>query len=166
MERRSGTNRRKLLATFAAFGLAAAHPGAPPRDALARQSTPDPSMGRIGPPQWFLTLITLQDPYQGVIQAPAEPPANTRYIAAELQIDNDSDQALNFTPTDIRLRDEAGFEYRGGTAIGQEPMLNARNLNAGERSRGWVWFTVAIDVRLVELIYVAPAPVYRATLPG
>jgi len=166
MERRSGSNRRQVLATFAAFGLAAAHPGASPRDALARQSTPESTTGRIGPPQWFLTLITVQDPYPGVIQAPAQPPANTRYIGAELQIDNDSDQPLNFTPTDIRLRDESGFEYRGGTAIGQEPTLNARNLNAGERSRGWVWFTVAADAQLVELIYVAPAPVYRAPLPG
>src|SRR3954451_23305101 len=165
MDVRIGANRRQLIAAFAVFGLAAAHSGASPRNVLARQSTPESTTGRIGPPQWFLTVITLQDPYSGVIQAPAEPPANTRYIAAELQIDNDSDQALNFTPTDIRLRDEAGFEFRGATAIGQEPMLNARNLNAGERSRGWVWFTVAADARLVELIYVAPAPTFRATLP-
>jgi hypothetical protein len=166
MDGRTGANRRQLIAALAALGLAATHPGEAPRDALARQSTPEATTNRIGPPQWFLSLISLQDPYPGLIQAPAEPPAKTRYIAAELQIDNDSDQPLNFTPTDIRLRDEAGFEYRGGTAIGQEPMLNARNLNAGERSRGWVWFTVAADAHLVEMIYVAPAPVYRATLSG
>ena len=133
-------------------------------DASARQSTPEAGGHRIGPPEWFLSLLTMQDPYPGRIQAPAQPPAGTRYVAAELQIDNESDQPLNFTPTDVRLRDVAGVEYRGGTAIGQEPMLNARNLNGGERSRGWVWFTVAESAQLVELVYVAPPPVYRAAL--
>jgi hypothetical protein len=125
------------------------------------QATPPPVTERVPAPAWFVTLHQLQDPYAGVIQAPAEPPAGTRYVAAELQIDNEADQALAFTPADVRLRDESGFEYRGGTAVGQEPMLNARNLNGGERSRGWVWFTVAAEARVTSLVYIAPAPQFR-----
>lgn len=161
MSQPPGQNRRALLRSAAVIGIGAATMRA---DAFARQATPEAGDHRIGPPGWFLSLLTLQDPYPGQIQAPAQPPPGTRYVAAELQIDNDSDQPLNFTPTDVRMRDADGVEYRGGTAIGQEPMLNARNLNGGERSRGWVWFTVAVNAQLVELVYVAPPPVYRMAL--
>jgi hypothetical protein len=43
-------------------------------------------------------------------------------------------------------------------------MLNARNLNGGERSRGWVWFTVAAEARITSLVYIAPAPQFRIAL--
>lgn len=123
------------------------------------------TLARIGPPAWMLTVLAFADPYKGQIQAPATPAAGTRYVAAEIQIDNGSDQPLDFNPTEIRVRDPNGVEYRGGTAIGTEPLLSPRNLNGGERSRGWVWFTVAADARLVELAYLAPQPEYRWTMP-
>lgn len=160
-----GATRRTFLGA-AVLGMSALSlASSAPRGVIA-QSTPtaESEPNRVAPPAWFLTLHQLQDPYAGVIQAPAEPPAGTRYVAAEIQIDNDSDQALDFSPADVRIGDEAGFEYRGGTAIGAEPMLNARNLNGGERSRGWVWFTVSTEARLVGLLYAAPGPVFRVTL--
>jgi len=153
-----------MLSAAVAMGLGAFTASTIDGERAAAQGTPVAEANRVAPPAWFLTLHQLQDPYPGVIQAPAQPPAGTRYVAAEVQIDNDSDQALDFSPADIRLTDESGFEYRGGTAIGTEPMLNARNLNGGERSRGWVWFTVTAEARLVGLVYAAPGPVYRVTL--
>jgi hypothetical protein len=153
-----------MLGVAVAIGAGALHGAFGTPDRALAQATPAGEPARVSPPAWFLTLHQLHDPYPGDIQAPAEPPAGTRYVAAELQIDNESDQALDFTPADIRLQDEAGFEYRGGTAIGAEPMLNARNLNGGERSRGWVWFTVTAEARLAGLIYAAPGPLFRVPL--
>jgi hypothetical protein len=153
-----------MLGAAVAIGAGALYGIAGSPDSARAQATPAGEPGRVAPPAWFLTLHQLQDPYPGVIQAPTEPPPGTRYVAAELQIDNESDQALDFTPADLRLQDEAGFDYRGGTAIGAEPMLNARNLNGGERSRGWVWFTVSADARLAGLLYAAPGPLFRLLL--
>lgn len=164
MANQATVSRRSIVSAATALGAGFLVQGPNASGAALMQSTPVSTAARIAAPAWFVTLHQLLDPYPGVIQAPAQPPAGTRYVAAEVQIDNDSDQALNFTPADLRLRDGTGFEYRGGTAIGEEPMLNARNLNGGERSRGWVWFTVTADARLSELVYTAPAPQFRIGL--
>ena len=73
-------------------------------------------------------------------------------------------RALAFTPIDIRLRSADGVEYRGGSAIGMEPTINPRNLNPGERSRGWVWFTVPEGTTASEIVYIAPQPQFRITI--
>jgi hypothetical protein len=134
----------------------AAQPGATPSS--------EASMGRVGMPAWWLTIETFQDPYAGVIQQPAQPPPGTRYLAAEVVIENASPQALNFTPADVRLRDATGQEFRGGTAVGTEPFIAPRNLNGGERSRGWVWFTAPADAQIIEIVYVAPPAELRVKL--
>ena len=99
------------------------------------QSAGEP-VGEAVAPAWTVTVTVLQDPYPGQIQAPENPPAGVRFVAAELVIDNTSDQALAFTPVDVRLVDATGVEYRGGAAAGMEPFLGVRNLNGGDRSRG------------------------------
>ncbi len=43
-------------------------------------------------------------------------------------------------------------------------MINPRSLNPGELSRGWVWFNVPAEARLLEVVYVAPAPQFRVPL--
>lgn len=134
----------------------------------ADSATPEPSaddaVGSATAPAWTVSVATLQDPYPGQIQAPESPPAGVRFIAAEVVIDNASEQALNFTPADIRLVDGTGIEYRGGAAAGTEPFLGVRNLNGGDRSRGWVWFMVPGNAEIAELIYVAPTPLFRIPL--
>jgi len=115
-------------------------------------------------PNWSFVLHTYQDDYSGDIQAPQERPAGMRFAAAEVEIINDSQQPLAFTPIDIRLRSADGVEYRGGSAIGMEPTVNPRNLNPGERSRGWVWFTVPEGATASEIVYFAPQPQFRITL--
>jgi hypothetical protein len=133
----------------------------------AAQSTPQApgKVARVMAPAWSFAVHGLVDPYPGQMQVPSAPPAGTRYVGAEAEIVNDADQPLNFTPIDIRVRDAVGVEYRGGSAIGTEPMINPRNLNPGERSRGWVWFIVPTGAELVEIVYVAPAPQFRVPLP-
>ena len=99
------------------------------------------------------------------MQVPAEAPAGQRVLAIEVEVTNDSDQALAFTPLDVRLRDAGGVEYRGGAAIGTEPTINPRNLNPGERSRGWVWYLVPDATETAEIVYIAPQPQFRVPLP-
>ena len=130
-------------------------------------ATPEADTGQrsAGPPDWSFVVHTYQDTYTGQIQAPQEQPPGTRFVAAEVEVINDSDQSLNFTPLDLRLRSDTGVEYRGGSAIGTEPTINPRNLNPGERSRGWVWFIVPVDAIATELVYFGPSPQFRIPLP-
>lgn len=151
-------------AASASVALAQGSQGSEGSDGATPEPDGDDVVGRATAPAWSVSVLTLQDPYPGQIQAPESPPARVRFIAAEVVIDNASDQALDFTPADIRLVDSTGVEYRGGAAAGTEPFLGVRNLNGGDRSRGWVWFMVPETAEIAELIYVAPAPLFRIPL--
>ena len=178
-------SRRQIVGALAMGGLGSAgigglaglpHPLAGSNPAAAAvalaqgsdSATPEPNaddaVGRATAPEWAVSVATFQDPYPGQIQAPESPPEGVRFIATEAVIDNASSQALNFTPADIRLVDSTGIEYRGGAAAGTEPFLGVRNLNGGDRSRGWVWFMVPESAEIAELIYVAPTPLFRIPL--
>ena len=178
-------SRRRIVGALAMGGLGSAgfsglaglpHPLGGANSALAAAAlaqgedgaTPEPSaddaVGRATAPAWSVSVAALHDPYPGQIQAPESPPAGVRFIATEVVIENASDQALDFTPADIRLVDSTGIEYRGGAAAGTEPFLGVRNLNGGDRSRGWVWFMVPENAVIAELIYVAPTPLFRIPL--
>lgn len=161
MSHHGRTSRRGFLAIAT---VAAAIPA----DRMLAQSataTPDESIvGRADAPAWSFQVNQVQDPYGGTLQVPAERPAGNRVVAIEVEVANDSDQGLDFTPVDIRLRDEAGQEHRGGAAIGTEPMINPRNLNPGERSAGWVWFIVPEGTVATGIVYVAPQPQFRVTI--
>lgn len=148
--------RRLVLATTGVTAaLAAQHVS------LATGQTPTASGEAVGPPAWLFQVHAVQDPYPGVMQAPTEAPSGMKFVAVEVEVINDSEQGLAFTPVEVRLRDAAGIDYRGGSAIGTEPMISPRNLNPGERSRGWVWFILPIETEPVEVVYVAPAPQFR-----
>lgn len=156
------STRRVLIGTMAA-GMAAT---ALRVDRTAAQGTPEalPVERATTAPDWKFVLHGYEDSYGGEIQAPQEKPVGMRFAAAEVEIVNDSDQPLAFTPIDIRLRGDDGIEYRGGSAIGMEPTINPRNLNPGERSRGWVWFTVPDGATVGEIVYLAPQPQFRIAL--
>jgi len=138
----------------------------PAHAALAQEATvlPEQDGQPIEAPAWSFRLVTLQDPHEETLQVPQELPEGSRVVAIEVEVVNDSDQALNFTPIDVRLRDRGGSEFRGGAAIGTEPMINPRNLNPGERSRGWVWFIVPEETELAEVVYIAPQPQFRVAV--
>jgi len=161
---RGRTSRRQLLGVASAIPLLAVV-GASEEAEAAAQGTPAASEPRrVSAPAWTFGVLQVQDPYPGTIQVPQTAPPGTRYVAAEVEIDNASDQPLAFTPAEIRVRDAAGTDYRGGSALGTEPSINPRNLNGGERSRGWVWFTVAANATVVELVYLGPQPQFRVSL--
>lgn len=159
----SSATRRNVIAgaVAAASGVAIRTPGFAARQEATPGWSPYPI---VEAPAWTFAVHEVQDPYAGTMQVPAELPVGTRAVAVEIEVSNDADQALNFTPIDVRLRDDAGQEYRGGAAIGTEPMISPRNLNPGERSRGWVWILVPEDRVLVEVVYVAPQPQFRVAI--
>jgi hypothetical protein len=158
----SRATRRELLGSAAA-GMAVV---ALRTERASAQATPEAASTdrTAGAPNWSFILHSYQDNYSGKIQAPQERPAGMRFVAADVEIVDDSDQPLAFTPIDIRLRSADGIEYRGGSAIGMEPTINPRNLNPGERSRGWVWFTVPEGITASEIVYFAPQPQFRIAL--
>ena len=138
--------------------------------ALAQDATPAAQgemVGQAEMPRWIFTVLILQDPYAGVLTRPAELEPGMRYIGAEVLIQNQSDQPLEFAASDVRLRDEQGVEYPSSAAVvGAEPKLSGQNLPDGERTRGWVWFAVPENVVLTEMRFIAPPPQLRVPLPG
>ena len=154
-------HRRRLLGSSLSGVMAAVSPG--PSLTAQTDATPAPT-GVVRPPAWTFQVHQVQDPYAGTIQVPEAAPPGTRYVGVEVEVGNDAEQALNFTPIDVYLRLEAGIDVRGGSALGVEPSINPRNLNPGERSRGWVWFIVPEDAIPVEVVYIAPPPQFRVPL--
>jgi hypothetical protein len=154
---------RRELFGFAAAGVAAATLGSDRAWAQATPAAEDGSRIAVAP-NWTFVVHNVEDPYSGDIQVPQEHPPGMRFVAAEVEVINASDQSLAFTPIDIRLRTLDGIEYRGGSAIGTDPTINPRNLNPGERSRGWVLFTIPEAGVAVELAYLAPQPQFRIAL--
>lgn len=170
--------RRRALTMAAGLGaLARADAWLPPgvagypATALAQEGTPSAAegemVGQAEMPRWVFVVLVLQDPYTGVLTRPAEPEPGIRYIGAEVVIENQSDQPLEFAASDVRLRDEQGVEYSSSSAvIGEEPKLTGQNLPDGERTRGWVWFAIPEDAVITELRFIAPPPQLRVQIPG
>jgi hypothetical protein len=124
-------------------------------------------IGQAEMPRWIFVVLILQDPYAGVLTRPAEPEPGMRYVGAEVRIENQSDQPLEFATTDVRLRDEQGVEYPTSAAVvGEEPRLTGQNLPDGERTRGWVWFAIPENAVITEMRFVAPPPQLRVQLPS
>jgi hypothetical protein len=131
------------------------------------QATPTAGQTPVGEataPGWRFTVLQFADPYAGEISKPANRPAGTRFVGAEVVITNGSDQPLDFSTADVRLRDVDGVEYAAGPVVGEEPRLASQNLPEGERTRGWVWYAVPEASALSELRLVGPSPVFRVTV--
>jgi hypothetical protein len=164
-------SRRRLLATAALAGSGLAVPGragAAQAGATPPATAPARAVGQADTPRWTFVVAVLLDPYPGQLIRPQQPDPALRYVATEVQILNASDQPLEFSPSDVRLRDDRGVEYAGGSVAGTEPRLVGQNLPGGERTRGWLWFAVPKDVLLTELRLSAPSPQLRVPLssPG
>ena len=157
-------NRRTLIGT-ALLGPIATTLAAPSTSsgrfvALQEAATP---LGEVTAPPWVFIVYVLQDPYTGTVLRPAEPMAGMRYIGAEVEVRNDSQDPLNVTSSSVRIRDTDGYEYIPGTVAGSEPLLANLNLGTSERIRGWIWFAVPEASVLDDIAFLAPSP--RLTLP-
>lgn len=165
------TTRRGLLAaaSVSALGVAAKQANSP-SEVAAAQATPDSQatenepVGQAEAPAWTFTVLVVQDPYTGEITRPSEPKPGTRFVAAEVVITNGSDQPLDFSTSDVELRDADGVSYSAGAATGSEPKLVSQNLPDHERTRGWVWYAVPENVDIAELRFAGPSPIFRVPI--
>jgi hypothetical protein len=157
------------LAGVVGFGLTGSSPAGARSN--QEQSTPvattgeETEIGEATMPQWRFVVSDFRDPYEGVLSKPSELPSGLRLVAFQIILFNGSDQPLEYSVSDVRLRDIEGTEYRGGDYIGEEPRLVSQNLPDGERTRGWVWCAIDEGAQPAEVIFVAPPPVLRIPLP-
>lgn len=139
-------------------------PAAATGEATAVSGARGAALGEAGMPDWVFSATLMQDPYAGTLTKPAGLPPKTRVVALEVILTNHSDQPLQFTITDIRLRDKDGAEYRAGDYLGTEPRVVSQNLPDGERTRGWVWFGIPEAAVPQTIVFLAPQPVLRIPL--
>ena len=130
--------------------------------ALGQGATP--GAVTVPAPDWMFVVHGMQDPYAGVLTTQREPASGMRYVGADVEVVNASDQPLSFADDSVVLRDDEGFSYRSGTVVGSEPALRGRIMPGGEQARGWVWFEVPEGATLTEILLVPAAPELRVGL--
>jgi hypothetical protein len=156
----SRATRRGFFGTAARIGAGAAVLGSASAGAahVAALQADGQIVGEAVPPQWRFVVHSVQDPYTGELHQPDEPEEGVRYIGADIEIRNESQQPLNVSPTVVRSLDIEGRQYPSGEVQGAEVALVHVNLLPGEVSRGWVWFGVPDAAQITGMVYVAPAP--------
>jgi hypothetical protein len=157
-----------VFTAFTGSGAGAAGSDTQHELAVRAQATPtadQPEIGSAAAPGWTFSLRQFADPYEGEVSRPSTPPRGTRYVGAEVVITNGSDQPLDFTTADVRIRDTEGVEYSAGPVVGEEPKLVSQNLPEGERTRGWVWYAVPEEAVCEDVRFIGPTPIFRVALP-
>jgi len=154
-----------ILAGAAPIGAAAQQSNEPAEQSAATPASDEPTpVGEAEMPAWRFVVLDVIDPYGGTLTRPDGLPANTRVIALQVVLSNESEQPLEFMVTDFRLRVADGSEYRAGDYLGTEPRIVSQNLPDGERTRGWVWFGIPEAAVAASIVFVAPPPVLRVPL--
>jgi hypothetical protein len=115
-------------------------------------------------PDWRFAIVAIQDPYEPAGTSNQESPAGMRMVAYQVILTNNSAESMDFSISDVRLRDIDGFEYRAGERIGDEPRLSSQNLPGGDRIRGWVWYLIPEGTTPTSIVLVAPGPRLRIRL--
>lgn len=158
-------NRRRALAGIGVLGLiattrnsvlasqAAATPGATPAPRMVEQE--------VTMPDWRFGLVEVADPYNGDVTKPDLIPSGVRVVGCQVVITNGSDQPLEFSVRNIRIRDADGVEYAAGEYLGTEPRIVSQNLPDGERTRGWVWAAIPEGTDISSVVFIPPSPVMR-----
>lgn len=160
-------SRRAFLGTTLATAAVAAGLGArdPAAARLAGIQDEPPLVGESRSPTWVFVVHSVQDPYAGVLVRPAEPQAGMRYVAADVEIRNESTFPLEFGNNGVRLVGGDGVEYPSGLVAGSEPALPIFTLEPANRMRGWVWYAVPEVAPVVGLVHYGPRPRLPVPLP-
>ena len=120
-------------------------------------------------PVWTFAIYQFKDPYEGTMRE--DPIAGARVIGAEIEIVNRSDQSLTVFLNNIRLRTDTNTTYPGGVVIGNPVSsegLTSRLVEgvveAGQATRGWVWWEVPEGETLVDVVFF-PSPPPPSIIP-
>jgi hypothetical protein len=125
------------------------------------QTTLNATPVTAAPPAWSVTIYQIQDPYGGLIVAPATTDPTLRYVGIELGIANNGVIPLTVAEANIRVHDAQGFEYNGGSVFGTQPRLRNRTLGVNEIARGWIWIGVPTDAVLTQVSFFPSASEFR-----
>jgi len=105
-----------------------------------------------------LAVTDLVDPFEEYSEF-TEPDEGTRFVLVTVEVENTGERPFEFSPYDIFLRDTLGRTY-GSTFISVEddfeeenPTLEDRNMSSGETHSGVLYFVVAEDAELSDVLY-------------
>lgn len=99
---------------------------------------------------YSLTAVTVEDPATpGILYTPIE---GSKLIAVEIVVANISGEQISVNPLHSYLVDTSGYVYSVELG-GRDGQLELVDLNAGERVKGWVAFTVPEEAQAESIKY-------------
>jgi hypothetical protein len=162
--------RPAVTQTTVPTAVAQATQGAPATATLAAgSSVPDtldvpagtgPLRGKIGERVesggYVLTVLGVYDEPDAELRNILDVNEDQRYIAAEILLENRTDESFFYGGSQFRLKDRDDFEYVG-TLDYRQPGIGLGTIVPGERIRGFLSYIVPRDAAGISLIYQAPA---------
>lgn len=151
--------RLRLLAILAILALV----GASGSQALASVNGPaqgDPAsvINFDGDELATITVTDLQDPFEEYSEF-SEPEEGTRFVMAQIEVENTGERPFEFSEYDVYVRDTLGRTY-GSTYVAPEddfeeenPPLEGANMGSGDSISGAIYFVVFEDADLSDILY-------------
>jgi hypothetical protein len=105
-----------------------------------------------------ITVTDLQDPFEEHSEF-SEPEEGTRFVMAQLEVENTGERPFEFSEYDVYVRDTLGRTY-GSTYVSPEedfeeenPPLEGSNMGSGDSISGALYFVVFEDAELSDVLY-------------
>ncbi len=109
-----------------------------------------------------ITVTDIQDPFEEYSEF-SEPEEGTRFVMAQIEIENTGERPFEFSEYDVYVRDTLGRTY-GSTFISPEegfeednPPLEGSNMGSGDTISGALYFVVFEDAELSDILYQSTA---------
>ena len=105
-----------------------------------------------------ITVTDIQDPFEEYSEF-SEPEEGTRFVMAQIEVENTGERPFEFSEFDVYVRDTLGRTY-GSTFISPEegfeeenPPLEGSNMGSGDTISGALYFVVFEDADLSDVLY-------------
>ena len=105
-----------------------------------------------------LTVTDIQDPFEEYSEF-SEPEEGTRFVMAQIEVENTGERPFEFSEFDVYVRDTLGRTY-GSTFVSPEegfeeenPPLEGSNMGSGDTISGALYFVVIEDADLSDVLY-------------
>jgi hypothetical protein len=109
-----------------------------------------------------ITVTDVQDPFEEYSEF-SEPEEGTRFVMAQVEVENTGERPFEFSEYDVYVRDTLGRTY-GSTFISPEegfeednPPLEGSNMGSGDTISGALYFVVFEDAELSDVLYQSTA---------
>ena len=169
--------RPAAVQTAVPMAVAQATQGAPAPASISTASlapdTPDvpwdtgPLRGKIGERMesggYVLTVLGIYDEPDAELRNIPDLNEDQRYVAAEILLENRTDESFFYGGSQFRFKDRDEFEYVG-TLDYRQPGIGLGTIVPGERVRGFLSYIVPKYAASHSLIYQAPADLDYRTI--